>query len=132
MLTICALIRRTYDYQAKEAIGQSWLISAKLARKAAYWNTAYSAVLQAQYGTPAFTIVESAKLAKASGDPVRAFQELDSYYQIAKQAATGDIVDLTEGDKELRQKAKVGRIQRMESLRCEHRSYRRSYFARGG
>ena len=40
---------------------------------------------------------------------MRAFQELDSYYQITKQAAAKDKdhIDLTESDKDVLLKAKV-------------------------
>ncbi|OSX59349.1 hypothetical protein POSPLADRAFT_1048687 [Postia placenta MAD-698-R-SB12] len=67
------------DAQSMDAaIGQSWLTSAKTARKAGYWQTAYSAVLQARQYQIKFSFVESAKLVKASGEPLRALQELES------------------------------------------------------
>lgn len=98
-------IRAADDRQAREAIGQAWLLSAKLARKAGYWHTAYSAVLQAQHSTPAFTTIESARLAKASGEPVRALQELDNYYRTMKaKSNTIDLIDEDDTKKRLRAK----------------------------
>lgn len=77
-------LRKTNTPQVKATIGQAWLLSAKLARKAGYWHTAYSAVLQAQHGTSVFAVTESAKLVKASGEPLRALQELDNFYNVTK------------------------------------------------
>ena len=50
----------------------------KIARKAGHWQTAYSAVLQAQECHAPFTSIQSAKLVKASGEPLRALYELDN------------------------------------------------------
>ena len=86
--------RSAYHRRAQDAIGHSWLLSAKLARKAGYLQTAYSAILQAQHGTPVFTVIASAKLARASGDSVRALQELDNYYHV-NRTQPGNVVDLT-------------------------------------
>ncbi|KAI0080860.1 hypothetical protein K474DRAFT_1682349 [Panus rudis PR-1116 ss-1] len=62
----------------RDMISQSWLLSAKLARKNGYWQTAYSATLQAQNSEQPFAFMESVKLLKAEGKSVRALQELDS------------------------------------------------------
>jgi serine/threonine-protein kinase ATR len=71
-------------------IGQSWLLSAKLARKAGYAQTAYSAVLQAQQlGTP-FSFIESAKLTRVGGEPLRALRELENSLSLAR-----NVIDLT-------------------------------------
>ncbi|KAJ3556801.1 hypothetical protein NM688_g1817 [Phlebia brevispora] len=94
-------LKKAHSPSLSSAIGHSWLLSAKLARKAGYWHTAYSAVLQAQHGTPVFTVIESAKLAKASGEPLRAIQELDSYYNVMKG------IDIEEGDVRVLQRGKV-------------------------
>lgn len=60
----------------KEEVGQAWLLSSKIARKAGHSQTAYSAVLQArQYSTP-FTFVQDAKLLYTTGQNLRALQEL--------------------------------------------------------
>ena len=60
-------------------IGRSWLLTARLARKAGYKQTAYSALLQAQQGDAPFWFVQGAKLAKAMGDPLRALQEIENW-----------------------------------------------------
>ncbi|KAF8343717.1 hypothetical protein F5887DRAFT_1283371 [Amanita rubescens] len=45
-----------------------WIASAKIARKVGQWQTAYSAMLQAQQGASDIAFVESAKLVKARGE----------------------------------------------------------------
>lgn len=59
-------------------IGRTWLASAKIARKAGHGQTAYSAMLQAQQRSTPFWFVESAKLIKANGEPLRALHELEN------------------------------------------------------
>jgi len=58
-------------------IGLTWLDSSKIARKAGHWQTAYSAMLQAQRRAAPYWFLESAKLIKATGEPLRALQELE-------------------------------------------------------
>jgi serine/threonine-protein kinase ATR len=67
---------RSQDFY--QVIGRTWLASAKIARKAGHWQTAYSAMLQAQQRSPPFWFVESAKLVKSSGEPLRALHELEN------------------------------------------------------
>ncbi|KAI0776189.1 hypothetical protein BD413DRAFT_469293 [Trametes elegans] len=67
----------------RDATGKSWLTSAKIARKAGHIQTAYSAVLQAQQCDTPFSFVESAKLVRARGDPLRALQELEKAMRLA-------------------------------------------------
>ncbi|TDL29365.1 hypothetical protein BD410DRAFT_710460 [Rickenella mellea] len=62
----------------KRAIGQAWLVSSKIARKAGHWQTAYNAVLQAQEGETPHAFFQSAKLVKAAGEPLRALRELNN------------------------------------------------------
>lgn len=64
------------------------MASAKIARKAKQWQTAYSATLQAQQNNAPFYFMESAKLLKASGEPLRALQELEN-----SMHRTGIVVD---------------------------------------
>ncbi|EMD40504.1 hypothetical protein CERSUDRAFT_44292 [Gelatoporia subvermispora B] len=71
-------LSRAGDDNFRLAIGQSWLASAKIARKAGYWQTAYSAVLQGRQSNAPFSFMESAKLIKASGEHLRALQDLDN------------------------------------------------------
>ncbi|EKM59861.1 uncharacterized protein PHACADRAFT_181804 [Phanerochaete carnosa HHB-10118-sp] len=70
----------------KEVIGRSWLLTARLARKAGYKQTAYSALLQAQQLDAPFWFVQGAKLAKAMGDPLRALQEVENWLGRMKRA----------------------------------------------
>ncbi|KAF8622078.1 hypothetical protein AX15_007222 [Amanita polypyramis BW_CC] len=59
-------------------IGCSWIASAKIARKAGQWQTAYSAMLQAQQNGAHLSFVESAKLVKARGETQQALRELEN------------------------------------------------------
>ena len=87
----------------RDVISRSWLNSAKLARKAQYWQSAYSATLQAQQRGHPFAYIESSKLAKAVGEPLRALQELEASMQLSQ-----NVTDLTENEEELtKMKAKV-------------------------
>ncbi|KIJ20461.1 hypothetical protein PAXINDRAFT_174826 [Paxillus involutus ATCC 200175] len=84
-------------------IGQSWLASAKIARKAKQWQTAYSATLQAQQSNARFYFMESAKLVKATGEPLRALQELENSMRLSGITEDPDTIDLTaEDDKEFK------------------------------
>ncbi|KIJ69878.1 hypothetical protein HYDPIDRAFT_79167 [Hydnomerulius pinastri MD-312] len=92
-------------------IGQSWLASAKIARKAKQWQTAYSATLQAQQSNARFYFMESAKLVKATGEPLRALQELENSMRLSGITADPDVLDLTTEDdaefKRMRAKAHI-------------------------
>lgn len=89
-------------------IGQSWLASAKIARKAGQWQTAFSAMLQAQHGNAPFSFMESAKLVRARGEPLRALQELEKSMHIFGLVDNGTTLDLTRDDEQSkRMKAKV-------------------------
>ncbi|KAH7912967.1 hypothetical protein BJ138DRAFT_1134431 [Hygrophoropsis aurantiaca] len=89
-------------------IGLSWLVSAKIARKVGQWQTAYSAMLQAQQGGVQFSFLESTKLVKATGEPLRALQELENSMRlIGLIEDKSDTIDLTEGNEDTkRMKAK--------------------------
>lgn len=79
-------------HQFKEVIGRSWLLSARLARKAGYQQTAYSAVLQAQQNNAPFWFIQSAKLTRARGDPLRALQDIEnSLAQLERELPTAGI-----------------------------------------
>ncbi|KAF9238832.1 hypothetical protein BU15DRAFT_88266 [Melanogaster broomeanus] len=92
-------------------IGQSWLASAKIARKAKQWQTAYSATLQAQQSNARFYFMESAKLVKATGEPLRALQELENSMRLSGITEDPDTIDLTAEDdtefKRMRAKAHI-------------------------
>ncbi|KAJ7639483.1 hypothetical protein FB45DRAFT_977215 [Roridomyces roridus] len=106
--------RRTF---ARE-IGRSWLASAKIARKAGQWQTAYSAMLQAQQSNARFAFMESAKLVKATGEPLRALQELENSMRLLGLIEDNPaVVDLTTDDdneaKKMKAKAEVLRARWM-------------------
>ncbi|KAJ7581045.1 hypothetical protein C8J56DRAFT_793738 [Mycena floridula] len=106
-------------------IARSWLTSAKIARKAGQWQTAYSAMLQAQQSKAAFSFMQSAKLLKETGEPLRALQELENSMKLLGLLEDGSgVVDLTlEHDDEakaMKAKAQVLRARWMnESERFE-------------
>lgn len=88
-------------------VGRTWLASAKIARKAGQWQTAYSAMLQAQQSKTRFTSIESAKLIKATDEPLRALKELENSMKLTGLLETSEIVDLTADEETTRMKAKV-------------------------
>lgn len=95
----------------KREIGRSWLASAKIARKAGQWQTAYSAMLQSQQNKTRYSFMESAKLVKAMGDPLHALQQLENSMQLHNLLEDEvNVVDLTNDDNEenlKKMKAKV-------------------------
>lgn len=90
-----------------QEIGNSWVASAKIARKAGQWQTAYSAMLQAQQSQAPFSFVESAKLLKATGEPLRALQELENSMKLHGLLEDHDVLDLTVADEAKMMRAKV-------------------------
>jgi serine/threonine-protein kinase ATR len=89
-------------------IGRSWLASAKIARKAGKWQAAYSAMLQAEQSNSRFAFMESAKLVKINGEPLRALQELEKSMRLFGLIEDPGVIDLTEDDQETKKmKAKV-------------------------
>ncbi|KZT29389.1 hypothetical protein NEOLEDRAFT_1056118 [Neolentinus lepideus HHB14362 ss-1] len=93
--TAFALFSGKHDKLIEAEIGRSWVSSAKIARKASYWQTAYSAVLQAQQSHTPFAFTEGAKLTRAGGEPLRALQELERFLNL-QQLSGENIIDLTE------------------------------------
>lgn len=90
-----------------EEVSRSWITSAKLARRAGHWQTAYSAMLQARQNRDVLALMESAKLVKAMGEPLRALHELENSLRLC--GVLGDqVIDLTMDDGEgKRTRAKV-------------------------
>lgn len=88
-------------------IGRTWIASAKIARKARQWQTAYSAMLQAQQSKSKFSFIESAKLIKATAEPLRALKELENSMKLAGLLENSDVFDLTADDDTDRLKAKA-------------------------
>ena len=62
-------------------VGSAWIHSAKIARKAGYEQTAYSAILQAQETEAPFAFVERAKLARPRAGAWKAFTDLENMAQ---------------------------------------------------
>ena len=102
----CRSTRKNPRLGLSQEIGKSWLASAKIARKAKQWQTAYSAVLQAQQSKAPYSFIESAKLLKTSGEPLRALNELEN--SIKHLGLFDDqVLDLTAEPDSNRMKAKV-------------------------
>ncbi|KAF7326051.1 hypothetical protein MKEN_00456000 [Mycena kentingensis (nom. inval.)] len=109
--TAFALISSSSQTSARE-IGRSWLASAKIARKAGQWQTAYSAVLQARQSKAEFAFLESAKLVKATGEPLAALQELEKSMRLlglieSKVKGKPEVLDLEESEESKRMKSKA-------------------------
>ncbi|KZT71549.1 hypothetical protein DAEQUDRAFT_111495 [Daedalea quercina L-15889] len=92
----------TSSREIRDIIGDSWLATAKIARKAGHWQTAYSAMLQAQQCKVASCFLESARLVKANGEHLRALQELENHMRMAGMLGNeqgdnvnNDVIDLT-------------------------------------
>jgi serine/threonine-protein kinase ATR len=62
----------------KPDIGIAWITSSKIARKAGYEQTAYSATLQAQQVDAPFTFLQQAKLSRMNGGAYKALTELEN------------------------------------------------------
>jgi serine/threonine-protein kinase ATR len=59
-------------------IGKAWILSSKMARKAGYDQTAYSAILQAREIDAPFAFVQQAKLSHTRGGALKALTELEN------------------------------------------------------
>ncbi|KAJ3740901.1 hypothetical protein DFH05DRAFT_1404822 [Lentinula detonsa] len=109
--TAFALIDIPGSHALRREVGRSWLASAKIARKAGQWQTAYSAMLQAQQSKTRYSFMESAKLVKAMGDPLHALQQLENSMQLHNLLEdNSNVVDLTtddDGETLKKMKAKV-------------------------
>ncbi|KAF8165694.1 hypothetical protein B0H34DRAFT_690087 [Crassisporium funariophilum] len=92
--------------EIRREIGRSWLASAKIARKAKQWQTAYSAMLQAQQSKTPFCFIDSAKLVKAAGEPLRALQDLENSAKLLK-LLDANAADQTMDAETSRMKAKI-------------------------
>ncbi|PPQ63137.1 hypothetical protein CVT24_005777 [Panaeolus cyanescens] len=95
-------------------IGKSWLASSKIARKSSQWQTAYSAVLQAEKCRAPFSFVENAKLIKETGDTLHALTQLENSFKLLGQANVSE--SDSEGD---RMGAKVHVIRARWMTECD-------------
>lgn len=100
--------------ELKREVGSTWLASAKIARKAGHWQTAYSAMLQARQNDASFYFIESAKLTKAAGEPLKALQELETFMKSLGLLDNSPVLDLTI-DEEMISKVK-GKVRCVHSL----------------
>ncbi|GAA6058026.1 hypothetical protein JCM3770_003979 [Rhodotorula araucariae] len=66
------------EHAVKTEVGELWLETSKIARKAGHFQTAYSAILQARDCHAEYTFLQSAKLLKSNGQAYKAVQELDN------------------------------------------------------
>ncbi|GAA5994714.1 protein kinase MEC1 [Rhodotorula paludigena] len=66
------------DHAVKTEVGELWLETSKIARKAGHSQTAYSAILQARDCHAEYAFLQSAKLLKANGQAYKAVQELEN------------------------------------------------------
>ncbi|KAL1690090.1 hypothetical protein GGG16DRAFT_56461 [Schizophyllum commune] len=89
------------DSTASDQVGRLWLSSSKIARKAGQWQTAYSALLQAQQSKAPYSFIESAKYVKAIGEPLRALQELENSMKLIG-ILDDNMYDLTVDQSELK------------------------------
>ncbi|KIK53267.1 hypothetical protein GYMLUDRAFT_77511 [Collybiopsis luxurians FD-317 M1] len=109
--TAFALIDMPSSDVLKQEIGKSWLASAKIARKAGQWQTAYSAMLQSQQSKTENAFIESAKLVKAMGDPLHALQQLENSMQLhdllKDEKKDPNVLDLTHEEDWYTMRAKV-------------------------
>ena len=62
-------------------VGETWLQSSKIARKAGYEQTAYSATLQAKEADASLAFMERAKLLRPNAGPWKALMDLDNSLQ---------------------------------------------------
>ncbi|KAI9000757.1 hypothetical protein BD414DRAFT_405932 [Trametes punicea] len=99
--------------EVKDATGKLWLASAKIARKAGHLQTAYSAILQAERCRTPYSFVESAKVVRARGDPLRALQKLEKAMRLCgflpKEGSSREdnTIDLTVSQDEKKKRAKI-------------------------
>jgi serine/threonine-protein kinase ATR len=87
-------IRRTAFSTVKASalqpeIGRSWIVSSKIARKAGYEQTAYSATLQAKEANAEFAFIQQAKLSRAHGGALKALNDLENALRPLLSDATG-------------------------------------------
>lgn len=62
----------------RNELGQAWIQTSKIARKAGYDQTAYSAALQAREVDAPFAFVQQAKLLRAHGSTFKALSDLEN------------------------------------------------------
>ncbi|KAL7422782.1 hypothetical protein Q5752_002077 [Cryptotrichosporon argae] len=81
--------------ELKRELGQAWIQSARIARKAGYEQTAYSAALQAKEADAAYAFIQQVKLTRASGGALKALMDLKNVLDPMLKARAQHVVDLT-------------------------------------
>jgi serine/threonine-protein kinase ATR len=91
----------------RDEIGKAWILSSKMARKAGYEQTAYSAALQAKEVDAPFAFVQQAKLTKLHGGVWKALEELTKSLDplIVHAENEGGVADKKDTEKYDRQKS---------------------------
>lgn len=79
--------------QLKAQIGQAWIQSSKIARKAAYEQTAYSATLQAKEADAPFAFLQQAKLLHSHGGVFKALTDLENTVTPMLRSSVIDLTD---------------------------------------
>jgi serine/threonine-protein kinase ATR len=88
-------------------VGDYWLTSSKIARKAGHFQAAYSALLQGRHRGAPYHFIQGCKLLTGTGDSIRALQELNNSLVLTDDGTPEIVIDLTESDEQRRMRAKV-------------------------
>ncbi|WVR07527.1 hypothetical protein IAU60_004569 [Kwoniella sp. DSM 27419] len=102
-------------------IGDAWTLTSKIARKAGYDQTAYSAVLQAKEADAPFAFIQQAKLLRAHGGVFKALSDVDNALQpmLKNDAANSDESRDFARDRNLAKMQSEGPSSRLFTLRME-------------
>ncbi|OCF57218.1 hypothetical protein L486_04674 [Kwoniella mangroviensis CBS 10435] len=87
-------------------IGDAWILSSKIARKAGYDQTAYSAVLQAKEVDAPFAFIQQAKLNRTGGGIYKALTDVDN--ALKPFLNTDVVIDLT-GNRDFSRERKLAK-----------------------
>ncbi|WVW85570.1 hypothetical protein I302_107608 [Kwoniella bestiolae CBS 10118] len=87
-------------------IGDAWILSSKIARKAGYDQTAYSAVLQAKEIDAPFAFIQQAKLNRIHGGVYKALTDVDN---ALKPFLTKDVITDMAGNRDFSRERKLGK-----------------------
>lgn len=114
----------------KPEFGQSWIQSAKIARKAGYDQTAYSAALQAREAEAPFAFIQQAKLTRAHGGILKALRELEQpVNKLIRESEQANVIDISgnggyrrktdeEYKEDFRRDRSLAKVSRFKCSRC--------------
>lgn len=105
-------VQAAQTFALQRQIGSTWISSAKIARKAGYIQTAYSAILQAKEAEAPFAFVQQAKLNHSNVGVFKALSELTN--QLAPVVKAAEVVDLTDS---FTQQEKFARHRQLSKVR---------------